>query len=419
MAEQPPLRVLMLITNLGQGGAERVFHDHATAFAECGMVVEQAVFAGDYHDAYKTRLPLHHLQVPFWLAWLGAPGRLLGRALALRRLVTSNGYDVVVSHMDGANWVNALSGSAAAKILVNHGSILHDRNQRGWRQWLRKALIIPLLYNRAEATVAVSEGLREELATLGVRRVEAIPNFFDLAAIRDAARTPVSEAHEAIFAQGPVLVTSGRLAPQKNQSELLHLLADLRERGAQPRLLMLGDGELRGELLATCADLGLKASHPWREEPNLPSVSPVDADVLLVGYQNNPFALIARAHLFLFPSLWEGFPLALCEAMACGVPALSADCHTGPREILAPDGDATPRPLAHAEFPGPGVLLPVPRDVRSREAWLDTVTQLLEAPEQRRRIGDAGRLAVQRLDRGIVLERWRRILERAVEAHGD
>ena len=107
--ERRRLRVLMLITNLGQGGAERVFHDHATAFAEKGMTVEQVVFAGDYQDAYQTPLPLHELRIPAWLSRLGSPGRLVGRARALSRLADAGRFDVVVSHLDGANWVNALS----------------------------------------------------------------------------------------------------------------------------------------------------------------------------------------------------------------------------------------------------------------------------------------------------------------------
>jgi len=67
-----------------------------------------------------------------------------------------------------------------------------------------------------------------------------------------------------------------------------------------------------------------------------------------------PYQYIALSTLLLVPSAWDGFPLALCEAMICSVPVLSAECPTGPREILAdgqfghlvPEGDA--QALAHA-----------------------------------------------------------------------
>lgn len=406
------LRVLMLITNLGQGGAERVFHDHATAFAASGMTVEQAVFSGDYDDAYRTPLPLHPVRTPPWLQPFGPLGRLLGRALALRRLVAAGRFDVVVSHMDGANWVNALSASHAGKVLVVHGSVMHDRNQRGWRQWLRTRLLIPLLYRRAEAVVAVSEGIRRELVGLGIRQATSIPNFFDIAALQLLAMTRPPPDAEGLFEGADVLVTSGRLFKSKNQMELLRLYAAVKARRPAVRLAILGDGERRDELLAVCQELGLRARHPWG---GTPSASPTEADVWFLGYQKNPFAFLSRAQLFLFPSLWEGFPLALCEAMACGVPVLSADCPTGPREILAAHTEPTPMQATSAEFSEAGVLLPMLDGEASRDIWANAVLRLLDSAMERKHLVDGGLAAVARLDRSAILARWQAALERAAE----
>ena len=57
-------------------------------------------------------------------------------------------------------------------------------------------------------------------------------------------------------------------------------------------------------------------------------------DVLMLGHQLNPHQYLSQADAFIFPSAWEGFPNALVEAMACGLPVISADCPTGPKEIL-------------------------------------------------------------------------------------
>ena len=407
-----PLRVLMLITNLGQGGAERVFHDHATAFAKRGLVVEQAVFAGDYPDAYQTQLPLHQLFPPLWLTWFGAIGRLFGRALALRRLVASGRFDVVVSHMDGANWVNVLSGAQTAKILVVHGSVLHDQNQFGWRQWLRLRFIIPILYNRADATVSVSEGIGRELIGLNVARVQAIPNFFDVQRIAADALQSIADTHRGFFESGPVLVSCGRLSRQKNQQQLLHLFAAIRKRRKDVKLVILGDGELRRNLLEKCSELGLSAVHPWGGDAASVDVA---ADVLFLGYQTNPFSYLALSRLFLFPSSWEGFPLALCEAMACGVPVLSADCPTGPREILDPIGGTTTMPATIAEFTSAGVLLPMLYDEYSRRVWLETVLKLLDSPTECESLIQGAHTRVQQLDREVVLGRWIDLLHDAVE----
>jgi glycosyltransferase involved in cell wall biosynthesis len=131
-----------------------------------------------------------------------------------------------------------------------------------------------------------------------------------------------------------VILGVGRLTPAKDFPTLLRAFARVRQVRAV-RLVILGEGELRGTLEALVRDLGLEDS------------------VSLPGFVQNPYAYMARAKLFVLSSAWEGFGSALVEAMACGLPVVSTDCG-GPSEILeggmygrlVPVGD--PQALAEA-----------------------------------------------------------------------
>jgi glycosyltransferase involved in cell wall biosynthesis len=408
------LRVLLLITNLGKGGAQRVFHDHALAFSAVHDV-EEAVFDLQ-QDAriYDTGLPLHGLRRNGLLFKLGPIGRLFSRTLVLRKLVTAGGFDVVISHMDGANWVNVLSFTRARKILVVHGTVLRDENVSVALQWFRKRLIFPWLYNLADHTVAVSKGIALELAgACGVRNALTIPNFFELQGITDKTQQALDEALAPIFNHPAVLITSGRLAEQKKQAYLLDMMGALRARGLSVRLVILGDGELRDRLVVQSQALGLRTFHVWGSDTSRAD----DGDVFFLGYVSNPYQYLARSTLFLFPSGWEGFPLALCEAMVADVPVLSADCPTGPREILAPGTVRDTYDLRSAEMARNGVLLPMIESRQDLVVWVDSIERLLSDAVQRERLRANAAQAMKALDRSEVVGQWLRLIEKTNHVH--
>jgi glycosyltransferase involved in cell wall biosynthesis len=105
------------------------------------------------------------------------------------------------------------------------------------------------------------------------------------------------------------------LIEQKDQQTLIQAFAKVRSRRTC-RLVILGEGEKRAALAALAQQLG------------------VGSDVLMPGFVTNPYSWMRKSAVFVLSSKFEGLPTVLIEAMQCGVPVISADCPSGPAEIL-------------------------------------------------------------------------------------
>ena len=404
----PKPKILMLITNLTFGGAQRVFHDH-NLLLSTRFDVRDAVFNLADGQAFETPQPVIDLAVSGGGSWFNRIANFARRVRRLSAIKRSLRPALTISHLEGADYVNILSNGGGKRLLCVHGSKIHDANIRGPLGMIRKRLIIPRLYNRADCIVTVSREIAVELESMGVRRelLRPIHNFFDAAAIRARSLEPLSAAEQSIFDGPPVLVTSGRLTLQKNQPPLLDIFAALLKRRSA-RLLFLGDGELRQALIDHARSLGLRVAEQAGE----------DADVFFLGFQDNPFRFQRHAKAFVLSSGWEGFPMVLGEAMACGLPIVSADCPTGPREFLAPDsiGHAA-RPLRKAERGEHGLLMPVPAvgDQVTIDPWVETLDRLLGDEAEREAMAAKSLARTEDFTRDKIGAQWLALVEELID----
>jgi glycosyltransferase involved in cell wall biosynthesis len=236
---------------------------------------------------------------------------------ALRRLIDDVRPALVVSRLSHVN----LATLAAVRTLRRRVPVVvEEQNTPSYamqhdRARLLKRLAYRWLYPRATAVVAVSDGVRADLETrFGVPGglIEVVENPCDLDRVRRLAQEVAADAEPPA---DPLIVAAGRLEPQKGFLGLLDALARVARR-LPCRLVILGDGSQREPLRDHAAVLGI-------------------ADrVTLPGFVSNPFAVMTRARVFVLSSLWEGSPTVIVEALACGVPVVSTDCPSGPREIL-------------------------------------------------------------------------------------
>jgi glycosyltransferase involved in cell wall biosynthesis len=411
-------RLLLIIPNRGLGGAQRVFHDHSVELSKQYQVTE-VVFNEDDADLYPSGNPVVSLGVAGGGSPWAKAQNFWQRVQRLRELKKELACDVAISHLEGADYINLLSKGHEKVVLLIHGSKVHDRNISGVVGWLRKEILMPWLYRKADKVVTVSRDIIPEMADVfGVSRTKllAINNSFEVEQVRALSREPLEAGMQAVYDAAPVLVTSGRLAVQKNQAPLLDVFAGLLKR--QPaKLVFVGDGELREPLVSHAESLGLRVYQVMRQPSQ--ALTP-EYDVYFVGMQKNPFKYIRPATAFVFPSAWEGFPMALGEAMTCGIPVVSTDCPTGPREMLAPTTEAPELPLRQAERAEFGFLMPMLNEPASLSAdiacWTDTLELLLRDPAIREQLGTAARLRSNDFTPEHIFGQWKQLIANILPA---
>ena len=179
----------------------------------------------------------------------------------------------------------------------------------------RYKLITKLLYPYLSRAIAISEGIKESLTGLvprleGRTRTVYIP--LDIAKTQERSREALPQADAA----EPYIVAVGRLEYQKGFDLLLRAYAQLRDE-LPHKLVLVGEGKARAKLTAIVQELGLGDR------------------VMMPGFQENPYAWMKGAALFVSSSRYEGFCRVIAEALAVGTPVVATDCPSGPAEVLA------------------------------------------------------------------------------------
>ncbi len=396
----------LLINSLFRGGAEKQFAALSKRLGADSIFLLDNIIAQDAGPARLQVLSGHNASTSPYIKTASIP-------LYARRLAALTGPgDTVLSFMERANMVNVIAARRSG-----HRAVICERTRpSGEFSGLRGVLMRPLIrrfYPQASLIVANSLGVKADLSanfSVPAEKIQVINNGCDIAAIAADAALPLDGAWEKVFRR-PVIISSGRLTPAKNQWRLLRVFNAVKAAGGEPALVILGEGELLGSLVDLAKTLGLKAFYG-------PGAPPPEADVYFAGYQENPCKFISKARVFVLTSLWEGFPNALVEALACGTPSLSADCQAGPREILAP-GTPPERRAVKAEPSAYGVLMPVlsgsnpPADPSPEPvelAWAENILEILNDRALAEKYSGSGRERAADFEISRIEQLWRGLL---------
>ncbi len=255
--------------------------------------------------------------------------------------------DVSVSFLNNANYINVKSKGTERTIVSirSYADGPYAPNEccdPSGRRRIRESCL------EADAVVAVSEEIRRNLpSAYGVpeEKIRVIYNPCGKPAPESSAEEPgVFPDSDFPEQAGFVFINTGRLTRKKGQVYLIRAFAKIAGKHPGAALVILGRPGRGGENMKDAIEKEIRRNH-------------LENRVLLAGFKTDPGQYLARGDAYVMTSFNEGFPNALTEAMAFGLPVIAADCRSGPREILAPDTDCEKK-TACLEKARYGILVP-------------------------------------------------------------
>ena len=335
------MKIFLVITSLGVGGAERLLTSLADRYVAMGHEVMLVRFFGDAElKPCDERVILRNLHMR------RGPLSVIIALWQFRKILRSFRPDVVNSHLVHPNiLIRLLRLVTPMPRLVSSAHCSTNEGGRGRMQAYR------LTDRLADISTNVSHEAVEAFEQQGALRpgrMVAIHNGIDTAAFTfDPAARERVRTKLGLDEVTPLLLAVARLWEQKDYPNLLRAFAGLEGGPLPPRLAIAGDGPLRGKLEAMAGSLGV-------------------ADrVHFIGVRHDVPALMAACDVFVLSSAWEGFGLVVAEAMACGRTVVATDCG-GVREVVGDAGFLVPPRNAEALAEAMGRALRLSDDERER-----------------------------------------------------
>ncbi len=395
------MKILFLIPSLGGGGQEKagmLFCNYLMQFHEVTAVCFEEARPGEY--AYKC--PIIRIPIATSHGIVGKLTAAIQRVQAIRKVKKQLRPDVAVAYGNTAIILNVLSATGEKKIASVRQSFSVLRKQKSFAARTHLQLYVWAL-RRSDLIVPVSKNINAELKNnYHINNDYFINNGFEHGPVSAQGKEGVS------FMDGhrQWLIHSGRFDPSKGHWHLVRIFARLKKQLPGCGLILLG-----GRDTSSAAGKDIENyCKVYLQEQNLSWSETGDgtADVLFLGHQPNPYKYLQKATLFVFPSLWEGFPNALLEAMACGLPVVAADCATGPADLLK-EGEKS--------F---GVLLPAFEDdfyAREDNAVLEQhwSQRLVELLSDKQQLGDLASQSAKRATNyhvDIIGNQWNQLIKK-------
>ncbi|WP_428025003.1 glycosyltransferase [Arcobacter sp.] len=273
-----------------------------------------------------------------------------------KKICNHRGVDISLSFMYRPNFINTFAKILGLKSKVviserNTASMTYNGNSIGS---IVGRFLVKKLYPKANMIIPNSKGSAFDLIksfNIPANKIEVINNPIDVDKINQLANEPLDTG---LKTNKFVFILVGRLEKHKRQELVIRAFSKLSF--TECELWILGEGLKNSELQELIKRLGLENY------------------VKMLGFDKNPYKYMNKADCFILSSTREGFPNVLIEALACGLPVISTDCDSGPREILSPRSDLSIKLHNSLEIAEYGILTPV----NDEDKIIDAMNILLE-----------------------------------------
>jgi GalNAc-alpha-(1->4)-GalNAc-alpha-(1->3)-diNAcBac-PP-undecaprenol alpha-1,4-N-acetyl-D-galactosaminyltransferase len=356
------VRISFVITSLSSGGAERVVSAMANYWSRRGKEIKIAVFSFDP--------PFYELDPAVSVSMLGPRRKtrdFLGIVktsiacfLGLRRFLAREEPDIVVSFLAVSSGLAALAMGKKASTRLIAAERTNPEMDPLHPAWL---LLRARAYRRAALVVAQTERAADYCRSMGARAVTVVAN-------------PLKPGIQAAVPgrRSRIVLSVGRMTREKGHDLLLEAFSRVRRNGW--RLVLVGDGSERLKLERLASDLGIRDKTDF------------------IGVSKDVDEYYRSAGIFVLPSRYEGFPNALCEAMAFGTACISFDCPNGPAEIIRTGHD--------------GIIVP-PGDIAG---LADAIERLISNGNERVSLGEAAVSTSEKYGIDKIMGVWDKLVER-------
>ncbi len=353
-------RITLTISALKQGGAEKVLVLLARAWSSKGNKVTVLTFDNGSDPSFY-HLPGSADLFPLDIS-SEADSLLQGiinnfrRITVLRKAIKNSKPDVVISFIDKTNVICLLSalGLKIPVIVTEHSDPAQCDIGKLWG-WLR-TMTYKWFANRV---VLLNKLFAKSFSNSIKSKTIVIPNPIVIEKVKENQK---GERH--------MVVSMGRLAEEKKYSLLIMAFSRLANQYKNWDLTILGEGKERSALEKIVIEEKLEGR------------------VFLPGAKKHPHSIVASADIYVLSSRFEGFPVALCEAMACGLPVISTEFHAGVHDIVKHNINGLVVPNEKVELLG------------------DAIKLLMDDAALRSRFGKAGVEVAKSYSLDIVANRW-------------